>query len=39
MIPGNMEGSWGYKWMFVETEERGGKKTQKATRCRTAWHE
>lgn len=39
MIPGNMEGSWGYKWMFVETEERGGKKTQKATRCQTAWHE
>lgn len=23
----------------VETEERGGKKTQKATRCQTAWHE
>lgn len=27
MIPGNAEGSWGYKWMFIETEGRDGQET------------
>lgn len=38
MVPGNAEGSWGCKWMFIETEGGGGQETQKAGMCQEAWH-